>query len=65
MSRLTRFIVRSLFAISLALLCAIAPLAQIVPNEFVQAQVPVVTLILLCYLGKLLIDTLFYDHFRP
>ena len=49
----------------MALLCAVAPLAALVPLGVVQAQVPVIMLILLCYLGKLLIDTLFYDHFRP
>lgn len=50
---------------AMALLCAIAPLAAVVPIGIVQAQVPVIMLILLCYLGKLLIDTLFYDRFRP
>ena len=50
---------------AMALLCAIVPLAALVPIGIVQAQLPVIMLILLCYLGKLLIDTLFYDRFRP
>ena len=63
--RLTGLVIKSLVSIGMALLCAVAPLAALVPIGVVQAQIPVIMLILLCYLGKLLIDTLFYDHFRP
>ena len=65
MNRLGALVIKSAVAVAMALLCAIAPLAALVPVEIVQAQVPVIMLILLCYLGKLLIDTLFYDRFRP
>ena len=30
-----------------------------------QVQAPLTGLVLICYLGKLLYDTLFYDHYRP
>ena len=65
MKRLRSLVIKALVAMSMALLCAIAPLAALVPIGIVQAQVPIIMLILLCYLGKLLIDTLFYDRFRP
>jgi hypothetical protein len=65
MSRLPGLVVKAFFAVALALLCAVAPLAQVLPAGFAQAQVPVVMLILLCFLGKLLIDTFFFDHYRP
>ena len=65
MKRLGNLVIKSVVAVAMALLCAVAPLAALVPLGVVQAQVPVIMLILLCYLGKLLIDTLFYDHFRP
>ena len=65
MGRLPGLIVKAVCAVALALLCAVAPLAQLVPVGLVQVQVPVVMVILFCYLGKLLIDTFFYDHFRP
>jgi hypothetical protein len=65
LKRLSSLVIKALVAMAMALLCAIAPLAALAPIGIVQAQVPVIMLILLCYLGKLLIDTLFYDHFRP
>lgn len=65
MKRLGNLVIKALVAMAMALLCAIAPLAALVPIGIVQAQGPVIMVILLCYLGKLLIDTLFYDRFRP
>jgi len=65
LKRLGSLVIKAVVAMAMALLCAIAPLAAVVPIGIVQAQVPVIMLILLCYLGKLLIDTLFYDRFRP
>jgi hypothetical protein len=35
------------------------------PKWFVFVQVPVVIFVFLCYAGKLLIDTFFYDHHQP
>lgn len=63
--RLVGFFIRVLVAMLMAALCAVAPLAVLVPVGVVQAQGPVIMLLLLCYIGKLLIDTFFYDHYRP
>jgi len=30
----------------------------------VFVQVPIVAFVLICYIGKLLVDTLFYDHHK-
>jgi hypothetical protein len=65
LKRFAGLVIKSLVAVAMAVLCAIAPLAALVPVGIVQAQLPVIMLILLCFLGKLLIDTFFYDHFRP
>ncbi len=35
------------------------------PKWFAYVQVPVVIFVFLCYVGKLLIDTFFYDRYRP
>jgi hypothetical protein len=32
---------------------------------FAYIQVPVVIFVFLCYVGKLLIDTFFYNHYEP
>jgi hypothetical protein len=58
-------IVKGAFAVLLAAACALLPLAEWVPFWLVQVQVPFTGLLLVCYLGKLLYDTLFYDHYRP
>ncbi len=63
-----RFVVallKSALAILLASACAVLPLAEWAPIWMVQVQVPLTGLLLVCYLGKLLYDTLFYDHFWP
>ena len=63
--RLAGFIVKGILAIFMAMLCAVVPLAALAPSAVVRAQGPVIMVMLLCYLGKLLIDTFFYDHYRP
>jgi len=32
---------------------------------FAYVQVPVVVFVFICYIGKLLMDTFFYDHYQP
>ncbi len=58
-------IVRAVIASLVAWVLATVPL-PIIPTHLWVAyvQVPVVIFILICYIGKLLIDTLFYDHYR-
>jgi hypothetical protein len=45
---------------------ATVPLPTIAPNTwFAYIKVPIVVFILICYLGKLLFDTFFFDHYKP
>ncbi len=50
----------------IAWLIASAPVPRIEPYMwFAYVQVPIAIFLLICYLGKLLIDTFFFDHYRP
>lgn len=63
--RVRRLIVKSLFAVLVAWLLMSAPLAEIAPRTwFAFVQVPIAIFLLICYIGKLLIDTFFYDHYQ-
>lgn len=35
------------------------------PKWFAYVQVPFVIFVFICYIGKLLLDTFFYDHYKP
>ncbi len=64
--RWQNLIVRAAIASAVAWVLATAPLPTIAPHTwFAYVPVPVVIFLLICYLGKLLIDTLFYDRYRP
>lgn len=63
--RWLKALVKAVVAVLLALLCATAPLAEWTPPWFIQLQALVVLFVLVCYLGKLMYDTLFYDHYHP
>lgn len=52
-------------AITIALLVALLPLPVWTPDWFTYFQVPVIVAVLICYLGKLLYDTLFWDRYHP
>lgn len=59
-------IVRALIATVIAWILATAPLPGFLPRTwFVQIQVAIVAFLLICYIGKLMIDTFFYDHYKP
>jgi len=61
---LRRLFVRALLGTALALLMMLAPLSWLGP--LVGAlQVPVAVVLFVCFLGKLLYDTLFYDRYWP
>ncbi len=63
--RLREIVVQSAFAALIAWLLIIAPISAIAPQTwFAFVQVPIVIFGLVCYIGKLLIDTLFYDHYK-
>ena len=65
-ARIGSLIVRSVIAALIAWVFASAPLPAIPAAKwFAYVQVPVVVFVMLCYIGKLLIDTFFYDHYQP
>ncbi len=63
--RLRSLAIRVVIATLLAWLLATAPLPQIAPQTwFAFIQVPFAIFTLICYIGKLMFDTLFYDHYK-
>ena len=57
---------RVLVATTIAWLIAIVPVPSLAPYVwFAYVQVPVAIFFFICYIGKLLIDTFFYDRFLP
>lgn len=56
------FLLRAVIASLVAVVVILVPLPVWTPDWFVWFQVPIVLLLLICYLGKLLFDTLFYDR---
>ena len=63
--RLLRALLRVAVAAVFATLCATVPLADWAPRWVHQLQLPAAVFLLIAYCGKVLYDTLFYDHFRP
>ena len=64
--RLQSLVIRVVIATLVAWVIATMPLPAIAPERVVAfVQVPIVVFVLICYIGKLLIDTFFYDHFQP
>jgi len=62
-ARLSRLFKRLLIATAIAVLVALAPLPVWTPRWFAYVQVPTVVFFLVCYTGKLLLDTFFYDRY--
>ncbi|MDE3088100.1 MAG: hypothetical protein KGJ80_01785 [Chloroflexota bacterium] len=59
-------LIRVVIATLIAWLLATVPLPSVAPQTwFAFIQVPVVVFFLICYFGKLLIDTFFYDRYNP
>jgi fumarate reductase subunit C len=65
MNRWQALVVRVLAAVALALAVMLLPLPRWTPAWVAYVQVPVVAFLLICCLGKLLYDTLFYNRYRP
>lgn len=64
--RLQNLIVRSVIASLIAWVLTSVPLVEIAPRTwFAFVQVPVIVFLLICYIGKLLIDTFFYNRYQP
>lgn len=60
--RIVYFAERLLIALGLAMALALVPLPLRTPTMVVQVYIPGIILLLVCYIGKLIIDTLFYDR---
>ena len=64
--RLQSLAIRVTIATLVAWVIATMPLPVIAPERLVAfIQVPIAVFVLICYVGKLLIDTFFYDHYQP
>jgi len=62
---LVRLLIRILMAVVIAVLVMLLPIPAPAPAWLPEWHVPIVVVLLVCYIGKLLYDTLFYDHYRP
>lgn len=62
-TRLKKFIIRVLVATALALGIMLMPRQGWTPAWYAYVQVPAAVFLLVCYLGKLLYDTLFYERY--
>lgn len=62
LSRKRNFALRVLVALLVALTAMLIPLPVWAPQRVVWVQIPVTVFLLVCYLGKLLYDTLFYER---
>ena len=58
-------LLRALLAVLIVVLVAHIPIPQQTPRWVAYGEVPLLVFVLVCYLGKLLYDTLFYDHYQP
>jgi hypothetical protein len=64
-SRLQSFIIRLFIATLIAWILATVPLPRLTSQQwFAYIQVPLIIFLLVCYIGKLLIDTFFYNHYK-
>lgn len=58
--RWRKFFERVLLAAAIAFAVAVAPMPVWTPDWFLYWQVPAVIFLLICYIGKLLIDTILF-----
>jgi hypothetical protein len=63
--RLGAFLLRLFIATLIAWILATVPLPRLTSQQwFAYIQVPLIIFLLVCYIGKLLIDTFFYNHYK-
>ncbi len=62
--RWLRALARAILAVIVVFLLAHVPLPHQTPAWFAFVEAPILVFALLCYMGKLLYDTLFYDHYQ-
>jgi hypothetical protein len=65
MNRWRAFVLRVLIATALAVAIILLPLPWWTPAWVAYVQVPATVFLLICYVGKLLYDTLFYNRYWP
>ncbi len=58
------FLVRVVIGVVVALIIMFAPLPWFTPRWFTYFQVPAGVFLLVCYMGVLIYDTLFFDQYR-
>jgi len=58
-------LIRIALALAIAVALMFAPTFHMTPRWFAFGVVPVVVFLLICYIGKLLYDTLFFDRYKP
>lgn len=63
--RIVLLVVRVLLATGVAVIVMLLPAPPQFPAWVAEVQMPLTVFILVCYTGKLLYDTLFYDHYQP
>jgi len=63
MNRWRAFVVRVLIATALALAIMLFPLPWWTPAWLPYVQVPATVFLLICYVGKVLYDTLFFNRY--
>jgi hypothetical protein len=56
---------RILLAIVFAVIVMLLPVPSNAPKWLVDGHIPVVVFVLVCYIGKSLYDTLFYNRYQP
>ena len=61
--KLMYVVVRALTAVLLAIVIILLPPVERLPVWLAHAEVGIVVFLLVCYIGKLLYDTLFYDRY--
>ena len=62
---LGRVLLRALVASAVLWVLVSLPLARATPELFYMVRVPVLVFCFIVYLGKLQIDTFFYNHYQP
>ena len=63
--RLLYLVARVALAMLVAIVVMLLPLPSGAPAWLSERHVPIIVFLLVCYIGKLLYDTLFYDHYWP
>lgn len=63
--RWQRLLLRTGLALAIAVVMMTIPTFRLTPHWFAFRVVPLVVFLLICYIGKLLYDTLFFDRYQP